>query len=353
MGTQSRSTLLRFALSFFSLVFCGSGLASTVDLMGEDPSGSSSQPEDGVKAASELYFEQVRTSRRRQAAEAAFNLSLITADRKDFNLAQRFIEEALLLNPDNADYLRAAAGYAFKGGDYASAEAYQLAVVEIAQSSLNGDDLKLALVLDELGIIYLAQNRYSEAEELLERSLVIQEQALGTIHPSLARGLNDLAGLAMKNGRFDDAEQRLKRALHLLETGAGADARDTAMAMHNLGDFYSNQKRFSEAAAMYRRTAQVWEDAPAQDRLELAVILNELGSFYGSRKRLDEAKPQFELVVILLSGDFGQDHPQVRIARAGLEAIRVAGEKRAETIEFSQQMFDEIQTLVSGLRMTN
>lgn len=353
MGAQDRATAPRFALSLFSLLFCGSGLASTVNVMDEDAPGFAGQPDSAATAApatsrSEVFLEQVRTSSRRQAAEAAFNLSLIAADREDAGSAQRLIEEAIQLNPGNANYLRAAAGFAFRGGDYASAEAYQLAVVEKARSRFSGDDPQLAVILDELGIIYIAQNRYTEAGALLEQSLVIREQALGKMHPSLAKGLNDLAGLAMKGGRFDEAEQLLKRMLHILETSAGTDDPDTAMAIHNLGDFYSNQKRFSEAAVMYRRAVQLWEGAPAKDRLEIAAILNELGNFYRSRKRLDEAKAQFELVVTLLSGDFGQDHPQVKTAIAGLEALKIAGEKRSEVREFSQQMFDELQTLLFG-----
>lgn len=341
MGARDRATGLRFALSLCGLLLCGSGLASTVNVMDEDAPAPS---------RSEELLEQVLTSSRRQAAEAAFNLSLIAVERKDSGSAQRFIEEAMLLNPGNAKYLRAAAGFAFRDGDYARAEAYQVAVVELARSRFSGDDPQLAMILDELGIIYLAQSRYTEAESLLEQSLVIREQALGKLHPSLAKGLNDLAGLAMKDGRFDEAEQRLKRALQILETGAGTDDPDTAMALHNLGDFFSNQKRFPEAAATYRRAVDIWKAIPAQERLEITAILNELGNFYRSRKRLDEAKAQFELVAVLLGDDFGQDHPQFKTARAGLEAVKSAGEKRSEAREFSQQMFDELQTLLSGHR---
>jgi tetratricopeptide (TPR) repeat protein len=187
----------------------------------------------------------------------------------------------------------------------------------------------------------------------LKQSLAIREQASGKTHPSLAGSLNDLAGLAMQGGRFDEAEQLLKRALHILETSVDTDPSDTAMAMHNLGDFHTNQKRFSEAKALYQQAMLVWEKTPAKDRLELAASLNELGSFYHSQQRLDEAKPQFELVITLLSGDFGQDHSHVRTAMSGLENLKIEREKRSEVTDFSQKIFDELQVQLSKRNRIN
>lgn len=157
----------------------------------------------------------------------------------------------------------------------------------------------------------------------------------------------------MQGGRFDVAERLLKRALHILETSVDTDQSDTAMAMHNLGNFYANQKRFPEAKALYQRAMLVWEEPPAKDRLELAVSLNELGSFYHSQQRLDEAKPQFELVITLLSGDFGQNHSYVRTAMSGLENLKIDRERRSEVKDFSQKMFDELQAQLSKRNRVN
>ena len=358
MGTKYIATRFHFTLTLLSLLLSGSSWASTIDAMVANAPGSVSQPqstalETPAPSPSEEFLKQVRVNSRRQAAGAAFNLSVIAAGRNDFASARSLIEEAMQLSPSNPDYLRAAAGIAYSTREYDKAEKYQVMVVEIARSALGPDDLRVAELLDELGTVYAAQTRYSEAESLLKQSLAIREQGSGKLHPSLAGSLNGLAGLAMQGGRFDEAEQLLKRALHIFETSVDTDPSDTAMAMHNLGDFYANQKRFSEAKVLYQQAMLIWADIPAKDRLELAVSLNELGSFYHSQQRLDEAKPQFELVITLLSGDFGRDHSYVRTAMSGLENLKLDRERRSEVKAFSQSMFDELQAQLSKHNRVN
>jgi tetratricopeptide (TPR) repeat protein len=358
MGANYIATRFCFTLILLSLILSGSGRASEIDVLDENAPGSVSQSQSSSvempsPAVSEAFLEEVRVNSRRQAAEAAFNLSVLAAGRKDFTSAGTFIDEAIQLNPSNPDYLRVAAGVAYSIREYAKAEAYQVMVLEIARSALGSDDLRVAVIMDDLGVVYVAQNRYSEAESLLKQSLEIREQASGKMHPLLAGSLHDLAGFAMQDGRVDDAEQFLKRVLHILEESVDKDRSDAAMAMHNLGDFYVNQKRFSEAKALYNRAVLIWEETPAKDRLELAAILNELGSLYHSQERLDEAKAQFELVMTLMSGDFGQEHPYVKTARSGLESLKIDRERRSEVKDFSQKMFDELQAQLSERNKVN
>jgi tetratricopeptide (TPR) repeat protein len=187
----------------------------------------------------------------------------------------------------------------------------------------------------------------------LRQSLAIREQTLGETHPSVAAGLNDLSGFAMKSRRFEEAEKLLQRALHIFKTGSDTETPETAMAMHNLGDFYTNQKRFSEADDLYRQALAIWEVAPAKYRLQLAVILNDLGNFYRAKNRLDEAKPQFDLVIALLTEEFGEDHLYVSTARAGLEDLKNAREKHNEVRDYSQRLFDELQAQMTEQGQVN
>jgi len=51
-----------------------------------------------------------------------------------------------------------------------------------------------------------AQGRYSEAEPLYKRSLLICEQQLGADHPNTVTSLNNLAALYQSQGRYSKAE---------------------------------------------------------------------------------------------------------------------------------------------------
>jgi hypothetical protein len=62
----------------------------------------------------------------------------------------------------------------------------------------------VALTLNGLALLYVGQQKYGEAEPLLQRAVAIQEKALGPSHPALAESLENQATLLRKVKR--DAE---------------------------------------------------------------------------------------------------------------------------------------------------
>jgi tetratricopeptide (TPR) repeat protein len=77
--------------------------------------------------------------------------------------------------------------------------------------------------LNNLAELYRKQNRYAEAEPLLERSLAIAEKTLGPEHPTVGIVLNDLAELYRAQGRNVEAEPLKKRALAIREKALGPE----------------------------------------------------------------------------------------------------------------------------------
>ncbi len=81
----------------------------------------------------------------------------------------------------------------------------------------------MAQSLNNLAVLYHAQGKYSEAEPLYERPLVISEKALGPEHPQVALLLENCAYLLKEMNREAEAaemEARAKeiRAKHTKET---------------------------------------------------------------------------------------------------------------------------------------
>ena len=128
---------------------------------------------------SKAFLEQVRVNSRMQAAEAAYSLSILAANRKDFTLARTFIEESIQLSQSNPNYYTFAADIAFLTQQYDKAIAYQMTVLEIARSAPGFDDLQVAMVLDQLGAIYIVQEDYEKAKSSLLESLKLREKVLG------------------------------------------------------------------------------------------------------------------------------------------------------------------------------
>ena len=69
-------------------------------------------------------------------------------------------------------------------------------------------DPQLAIILGNLGAIYVAQGRYADAEPVYEQVVTIRQIALGPDHPDLAVSLTDLAGIYALRVKLAQAEPR-------------------------------------------------------------------------------------------------------------------------------------------------
>jgi len=56
--------------------------------------------------------------------------------------------------------------------------------------------------LNNLGLLYEAQEKYEQAEELFQRALEICRQALGPKHPDTVFSFNNLVRLYRKQGHY-------------------------------------------------------------------------------------------------------------------------------------------------------
>ena len=75
------------------------------------------------------------------------------------------------------------------------------------------DHPDVATNLSNLGWLYYAQGKYSEAEPLYKRALAIDEKALGPDHPKVAGDLNNLGMLYNAQGKYSEAEPLLQARL--------------------------------------------------------------------------------------------------------------------------------------------
>ncbi|MCW9088004.1 MAG: tetratricopeptide repeat protein [Gammaproteobacteria bacterium] len=275
-------------------------------------------------------LERIRQTGKQQAAEASFTLAMLAIERRDANAARHLIREAVQLRPSHPGYLRAATDIASNSGHFAEAEMYNTRYLKLAIEELGEEDIRVVILMDNLGTIYQAQQRYEKAEQIWRASLSLRERILGEMHPSLAPRLKDLAELSMLNQRFDETEKLLKRTIHILESNEQSDHQEITIAQHILADFYVFRQRTDEANKLYAMVLADWRSAPEQQRLRIAANLYKLGNEYLAQQRHEGARSQFELILGLLEEDFGPGHRYVRSAKMALK--KMASEKTRQGV---------------------
>lgn len=119
----------------------------------------------------------------------------------DLGGARPLLERALIikegvLGPDNADTALTMNNLAYllkDMGENTEAIALYRRALKVFEK-IEGDGIRVAMVLDNLGELLIASHR-EEARRALERSLAIYEKEVGPLHPDTAMGHNNLGGL--------------------------------------------------------------------------------------------------------------------------------------------------------------
>jgi CHAT domain-containing protein len=111
---------------------------------------------------------------------------------------------------------------------------------------------------------------YSRAEPLHERSLAIQEAALGTQHPLLARSLSNLASLYADQGLYSRAEPLFERALAILEVALGTQHPRVAISLNKLAQLRLAQGERTQAVPLLTRTFSISEQRLRREALDFS-----------------------------------------------------------------------------------
>ena len=159
---------------------------------------------------------------------------------------------------DRWNQLNFQANELYRQGEIAAAIPIAQQALELAQKSFLVPNKALeASSLNTLGVLYMSEGRWTEAEPLLNRSLAICEELFGERpNEGLATCLNSLAELYKAQGRWAEAESLYKRALAIFEELSGERPNGSvAVTLSNLAGLYELQGR-SLAELLHERAVQ-------------------------------------------------------------------------------------------------
>jgi tetratricopeptide (TPR) repeat protein len=213
---------------------------------------------------------------------------------------------------------------------YTEAEPLCRRALAILEKSFGPDHPNVATCLNNLAELLTATNRHGEAEPLCRRALAIDEKSFGPDHPNVARGLNNLAELLRVTNRHAEAEQLSRRALAIAEKSFGLDHPNVATCLNNLAGLLTATNRHGEAEPLCRRALAIDEKSFGPDHPNVAIRLSNLAVLLEATNRYAEAEPLCRRALAILEESFGPDHPDVARGFGNLAVLLEATNRHAE-----------------------
>lgn len=155
-------------------------------------------------------------------------------------------------------------------------------------SGPNSDSVGAASL--NLAYIYMAKEKYGDAESFFNDALAIFEKSLGPDNLKISSILNRLALLQYFKGNTHKAENLYERSLAIKEKILGAENPVTIDAISELAEFYQYNGEYSKADPMYQRLVALKEKIAEQEHPEeFADALQRYACLMRKTKRGDEA----------------------------------------------------------------
>lgn len=229
----------------------------------------------------------------RWRAMVLVNLSTISSARGDFEQAENEANRALALWSELRDeeglaYTHTNLGIVdLERGDYNAAEKH----FELAYTKFHkrvGTAEKMALVLNDLGVIYLNRGELKQAQAQFQNVLSILDEF--HIESSRLVTYSNLAAVYLASGELTTAERFARMAQ---EIGERAKANEHLCTVYGIiGQIFEKQSRFDDAVKMHQRSLRT--ALTYRMRRQIASAQDHLGVIELRRGNVDSAKEYFE-----------------------------------------------------------
>lgn len=207
--------------------------------------------------------------------------------------------------------------------DPANAEAYYRLALQQEEKASGKESLRVAIVLNDLGLALRQKDDNRGAEPLFRRALVIQEKALGPNNASVASTLNNLGSLLQSTGQLDEAERVERRALRIFEDKLGPESMELGIACANLADLLWTKRDLSAAATLFRRAVSIDESVYGPEDPEVGMDLTNLGLLLKEKGESAAANVSLQRALVIYERAFGPKSPQALKLREKLTGAGV------------------------------
>ncbi|HTK11951.1 MAG TPA: tetratricopeptide repeat protein, partial [Ktedonobacteraceae bacterium] len=155
---------------------------------------------------------------------------------------------------------------------WSDAEVAYQRILPAYEKILGEDHLEIAICLDHIALLAMQKDRHAEAEQSIKRALAIRVQRLGAEHPEAITNLNSLIAFYLRQGQYREAESLLDRCLEICARTLDTEHPLYIFTLNNLAALNAGQGKQAEAIALLQKISSAWGQNMGQETAEAKEI---------------------------------------------------------------------------------
>jgi len=207
----------------------------------------------------------------------------------------------------------------YNRGEYVLAEKAFMTALKTQHANMEVDDLTTALIVGNLGAVYLKQQKVEHAMQFLETSLGMKKNLGDQV--VIADTYNNLGNCASLLGKFDESIEFYRLALQELRRKRGRKS-DVADALFNIGRLEIHRGNFKTANGVLNEALRMAKDVYGEKHAYVAEASDLLGFVQVTLGDHDEALVSFTKGLEIYRNLYGPLHLDVANAIFNIGMLR-------------------------------
>lgn len=232
----------------------------------------------------------------------------------EFSRAQRALMMAVDIHADeggeeSAAYLNAAINLGIlymNQGKYPEAEE----IFEVALSKLDRAEIAYAAVHNNQALVFQSLGQLDRAEKAFGEILVADSLTVGTFHPDYAITLSNLGLVYADQGKFEQAERSLKRALDIQQRSDGKNTLSYGRKLNNLAKVYQMSGSPEKAVPLLVQALAIFKRTMGKNSAEYATGSYNLGLAYWGSGNAERGYKYLKASAAIRAKVLGPHHPR-------------------------------------------
>jgi tetratricopeptide (TPR) repeat protein len=278
-------------------------------------------------------------------ARAEYGLGMVLASEGKYAAARVSLEAALarqrLLfgeqNEETARSMKELADALDQLGERRAAIDLMERAVKIEKSIFTTPHPALKAAINNLGIFYYEDQRYTEAESMLFEALAHAKRLYGDRHVEVAASLNTVAFILSTRGDLAQSETLYLEALEMYRGLLGDVHADVAFTLGSLAFVLYEEGDKARALTALRQSLHIYRQLFPGDHPDVASSYSRLGLWLALSENFDEAERDLDLSLAMRQRLFGNAHPDVATSLVHLAILDVARGRFAQAEERSKR----------------